>query len=140
MELAGKTTEYGGHDMNGYLISTSDRPGTSARIFEAAAARGVNIAPAYGLADGMTGMILVCSDDEAGLQAAIADAGFTATAIEMVVTDVENRPGTGAALFRKLADAGVDLRIAVPIGMTGDSLQLGLGATDTALLKRGLGV
>ena len=126
--------------MNGYLISTSDRPGTAVRIFEAAAARGVNIAPAYGLADGTTGMILVCSDDEAGLQAAIADAGFTATAIEMVVTDVENRPGTGAALFRKLADAGVDLRVAVPVGMSGDSLQLGLGATDTALLKRALGV
>lgn len=126
--------------MNGYLISTSDRPGTAVRIFEAAAARGVNIAPAYGLADGTTGMILVSSDDEAGLQAAIADAGFTATAIEMVVTDVENRPGTGAALFRKLADAGVDLRVAVPVGMSGDSLQLGLGATDTALLKRALGV
>lgn len=126
--------------MNGYLISTSDQPGTGARIFEAAAARGVNIAPAYGLADGTTGMALVCSDDEAGLQAAIADAGLTATVIEMVVTEVENRPGTGAALFRKLADAGVDLRIAVPIGMTGDNLQLGLGATDTALLKRALGV
>jgi len=126
--------------VNGYLISTSDRPGTAVRIFEAAAARGVNIAPAYGLADGTTGMILVSSDDEAGLQAAIADAGFTATAIEMVVTDVENRPGTGAALFRKLADAGVDLRVAVPVGMSGDSLQLGLGATDTALLKRALGV
>ena len=126
--------------MNGYLISTGDRPGMAARLFEAAAARGVNVAPAYGLADGTTGMILVGSDDEAGLQAAIADAGLSATAIEMVVTEVENRPGTGAALFRKLADAGVDLRIAVPVGMNGDSLQLGLGASDTALLKRALGV
>ena len=58
-------------------------------------------------------MALVCSDDEAGLQAAIADAGLTATTIEMVVTEVENRPGTGAALFRRLVDAGVDLRITV---------------------------
>lgn len=43
-------------------------------------------------------MALVCSDDEAGLQAAIADAGLTATTIEMVVTEVANRPvgGTGA--------------------------------------------
>jgi hypothetical protein len=124
--------------MNGYLISTSDRPGMGARLFEAAAARGVNIAPAYGLADGTTGMILVGSDDEAGLQAAIADAGLTATMIEMVVTEVENRAGTGAALFRKLADAGVDLRVAVPVGMSGDSLQIGLGASDTALLKKTL--
>lgn len=124
--------------MIGYFISTTDRPGVAARLFEAAAARGVNIAPAYGLADGTTGMILVGSDDEAGLQAAIADAGLTATAIDMVVTEVENRAGTGAALFRKLADAGVDLRVAVPIGMSGDSLQLALGASDPALLKQTL--
>ena len=122
--------------MNGYLITVSDRPGVAARLFEATAARGVNVSPAYGLADGTTGMILVGSDDEAGLQAAIADAGLSATAIEMVVTELDNTPGTGAALFRKLADAGVDLRVAVPIGMSGDRLQLALGASDTALLRR----
>ena len=125
--------------MNGYLITIGDRPGVAATLFEAAGARGVNISPAYGLADGTTGMILVGSDDEAGLQAAIADAGLTATAIEMVVTELENRAGTGAALFRRLADAGVDLRAAVPVGMTGDTLQIALGASDTALLKQVLG-
>jgi hypothetical protein len=125
--------------MNGYLISTGDRPGVAARLFEAAGARGVNVSPAYGLADGTTGLILVGSDDEAGLRAAIADAGLSATAIEMVVTELENRAGTGAALFRKLADAGVDLRAAVPIGMNGDLLQIALAASDPALLKRTLG-
>jgi hypothetical protein len=57
-----------------------------------------------------------------------------------VVTGVDNVPGTGAALFRKLADAGVDLSIAVPVGMSGYRLQIGIGATDPALLKRVLGV
>jgi hypothetical protein len=124
--------------MNGYLISTGDRPGLAARLFEAAAARGVNVSPAYGLADGTTGLVLVGSEDEAGLQAAIADAGLSATPIEMVVTELDNKPGTGAALFRKLADAGVDLRVAVPIGMSGDRLQIGLGASDPAVLKGAL--
>jgi hypothetical protein len=125
--------------MNGYLISTGDRPGLAARLFEAATARGVNVFPAYGLSDGTTGMIVVGSDDEAGLQGAIADAGLSATPIEIVVAELENRAGTGAALFRKLADAGVDLRIAVPIGMSGDRVQLGLGASDPARLKKALG-
>jgi hypothetical protein len=124
--------------MNGYLISTRDRPGLAARLFEAAAARGVNVSPAYGLADGTTGLVLVGSEDEAGLQAAIADAGLSATPIEMVVTELDNKPGTGATLFRKLADAGVDLRVAVPIGMSGDRLQIGLGASDPAVLKGAL--
>ena len=125
--------------MNAYLITVDDRPGQIARVFEAAAARGVNIAPAYGLANGTTGLIALGSDDEAGLRAAIADAGFTATAIEMIVVELENRPGTGAEVMRKLADAGVDVQLAVPVGMNGDLLRVGFGATDAGLLRRTLG-
>lgn len=125
--------------MNGYLISTADRPGLAAQLFEAAAARGVNVYPAFGLADGTTGIICVGSDDEAGLQAALADAKLSATPFEMFVAELENRPGTGAALFRKLADAGVDLRVAVPIGTSGDKVQLALAASDPAALRAALG-
>lgn len=125
--------------MNVYLISTHDQPGLAGRLFEAAAARGVNVSPTYGLADGTTALMVVGSDDEAGLSAAIADAGVSATRIELIVTEVENRAGTGAIIFRKLADAGVNLRVAVPVGMNGDRLQLGLGASDPEPLRRVLG-
>ncbi len=126
--------------MNGYLMSIPDRPGAAAGFFEKAAARGVNVHPAYALADGTTGMLLVGAEDEAGLKAAIADAGLSGTAYEMVVTELENRAGTGARLLRRLADAGVDLRAIVPLGTSGDRLQIALAASDTALLKRTLGV
>jgi len=126
--------------MNAYLITVDNRPGVLAKLLEAAAKRHVNVAPAFGLSDGARGLIALGSDDDAGLRAAIADAGYTATAIEMVVVELENRPGTGAAVTRKLADAGVDLQIAVPVGMSGDRVQMGFGARDTALLKRTLGV
>jgi hypothetical protein len=125
--------------MNGYLISVPDRAGVAADIFAAAAARGVNIFPAFGLADGTTGLILVGSDDEAGLRAALADVGVSGTPIEVVTAELENKPGTGAVLMRKLADAGISLRFAVPLGMSGDRVQLGLGAADTAALKKVLG-
>ena len=126
--------------MNAYLITVDNRSGVLARLFEAAARRQVNIAPAYGLSDGMRGLIALGSDDEAGLRAAIADAGYTAAAIELVVVELENRPGTGAEITRKLAGAGVDLQIAVPVGMSGDRVQMGFGARDAALLRRTLGV
>jgi hypothetical protein len=125
--------------MNGYLISTTDRPGLAADLFGAAAARGVNVFPAYGLADGKTGIICVGSDDEAGLKQAIADAGLTATSIELVTTELDNKPGTGAALFKRLAEAGVSLLVAVPIGMSTERVELALGATDAAALRRALG-
>jgi hypothetical protein len=125
--------------MNGYMISTQDAPGIAARLLEATAARGVNVFPAYGLADGTTGIVLVGSDDEEGLRAAIADAGLSGTPLEMVTTELENRPGTGAELFRKLADAGVNLRAAVPTGMGGDKVQIALAAEDAAGLKAALG-
>jgi hypothetical protein len=124
--------------MNGFLISTADRPGVAAELFEAAARRGVNVFPAYGLADGTTGLICVGSDDEAGLQAAIADAGLSATTIELVTTELDNKPGTGADLFRRLANAGVSLMVAVPIGMGGDRVQLALGATNVEALRNAL--
>ncbi len=126
--------------MNGYLITTHDRSGLAADLFEAAAARGVNVSPAYGLADGATGLVLVGSDDEAGLRAAIADAGLTATPIEIVVMELDNRAGSGALLFRKIAAAGVNLRLAVPVGMSGDRVQIGFGSDDPAALKRALGL
>jgi len=126
--------------VNAYLITVDNRSGVLARLFAATAKRHVNVAPAYGLSDGARGLIALGSDDEAGLRAAIADAGYTATAIEMVVVELENRPGTGAEVTHKLAEAGVDLQIAVPVGMSGDRVQMGFGARDTALLKRALGV
>jgi hypothetical protein len=125
--------------MNGFLISTADRPGVAADLFEAAASRGVNVFPAYGLADGTTGLICVGSDDEAGLGAAIEAAGLTATTVELVTTELDNRPGTGAALFRRLVDAGVNLMVAVPIGMDADRVQVALGARDAEALRRALG-
>jgi hypothetical protein len=84
-------------------------------------------------------LILVGSDDEAGLRAALADAGVSGTPVEMVVRELDNRPGTGAALLRKVADAGISLRFAVPIGMNGDRVQFALGATDAGALRAALG-
>jgi hypothetical protein len=125
--------------MNGFMISTQDSPGIAARLLEATAARGVNAFPFYGLGDGTTGVVLVGSDDEEGLRAAIDDAGLSGTPLEMVVIELENRPGTGAELFRKLADAGVNLRAAVPIGMGGDTVQMAVAADDVSALKAALG-
>ncbi len=125
--------------MNGFLISTADRPGVAAELFEAAAKRGVNVFPAFGLADGTTGLICVGSDNEAGLRQAIADTGLSATTVELVTTELDNKPGTGAALFRRLANAGVSLLVAVPIGMSADRVQLALGATNAEALRKALG-
>jgi len=125
--------------MNIFLITIDDRPGVLTQILEAAAARGVNVAPAYGLSNGSTGLIAVGSNDEPGLSGAIADAGYVATEIELVIVELENRPGTGAEIARRLAAAGVDLRIVVPVGMNGDRIQMGFGASDPSLIKRTIG-
>jgi hypothetical protein len=125
--------------MKAFLVSTSDRPGLAARLFLAASARGVNVDPAYGLSDGNRTLMLVGSDDEGGLVAAIAEAELAATPYEIVVTELDNRPGAGADLFSRLAAEGVDLRVAVPIGREGDRVQVGLAASDPAALTRALG-
>ena len=64
--------------MNGFMIRTQDAPGIAARLLEGdGCPRGqYRLLPAYGLADGSTGIILVGSDDEDKLRGAIADAGL----------------------------------------------------------------
>ena len=56
-----------------------------------------------------------------------------------MTTEIDNQPGTGAELFRKLADAGVNVRAAVPIGMGENRVQLALAADDAGALRAALG-
>ncbi len=60
------------------------------------------------------------------------DAGYTATVIGMIVVELEDRPGTGAEVTRKLADAGVNLRIVASLGMSGERVQMGFGRATKA--------
>ena len=53
----------------------------------------------------------VCVEDAAGAKSAIQQAGLTVSdEQEALITAVEDTPGSGGKLLRRLADAGVNLK------------------------------
>ena len=86
-----------------------DQPGTLAVATEAIARSGINI-DACAEIDGR--LHLVTSDADAA-RAALAAAGFAVTGEQQaLVIDAVDRPGTAAAIFRRMADCGVNVRFA----------------------------
>ena len=91
-------------------VSTSDQPGQLAAVLDAAGGNGVNILAyvGYGFGDG-TARVLIVTEDNAKVGAALSDAGFEFAEKEVVVVRESDTVGKGAGLARKIADAGVNL-------------------------------
>jgi hypothetical protein len=86
-----------------------DQPGTLAIATEAIARSGINI-DACAEIDGRLHLV---TSDAAGARAALMAAGFAVIDEQQaLVIDAVDRPGTAAAIFRRIADAGVNVRFA----------------------------
>ena len=121
-------------------VVLEDRPGELARLTEALGNAGVNIAGLCGLTQGGKGFIHVLVEDAAAARAAIEGAGMGVEAeAEAVIVDVSagaDTPGTGAAMMRKIADAGVD----VIVGYTATHDRAVLVTSDNAKAREALGL
>jgi hypothetical protein len=86
-----------------------DQPGTLAAATEAIARAGINI-DACAEIDGR--LHLVTTDADAA-RVALKESDFAVTSEQQaLVIDAVDRPGTAAAIFRRIADAGVNVRFA----------------------------
>ncbi len=83
-----------------------DRPGTLAKATEAIAKAGINI---DGYAE-VEGILHVLTKDATPTRQALEAAGFQVRGEQQVlVIDVDNRPGVAADIFRRIADADVNV-------------------------------
>jgi hypothetical protein len=86
-----------------------DQPGTLAVATEAIARSGINI-DACAEIDGRLHLV---TSDAGSARAALTTAGFAVIDEQQaLVIDAVDRPGTAAAIFRRIADAGVNVRFA----------------------------
>ena len=100
--------------MSVFTIDLANQPGELARLCEAMAERGINVVlSAMTLADG--GTVAFIAHDEAAAQAALEDEGLPYAIRPSLTIRMENQPGSGAATFRKLADAGVNADLLLPV-------------------------
>ena len=100
--------------MSVFTVDLANQPGELARLCEAMAGRGINLVlSAIAREDG--GTVAFIADDEAGAREVLDGAGLQYAMRPALTIRMENQPGTGAATFRKLADAGVNADLLLPV-------------------------
>ncbi len=108
-------------------ILLDDRPGELAKVGEALGSAGINIEGLIGVTVDGKGEVHVLVEDAAAAQDALQDAGIQVSEDhEVLILDVENKPGTLGEVAGKLGEAGVNLNIAYLATDT----RLVLGADD----------
>jgi hypothetical protein len=111
------------------------RPGSLVRVAEALGRAGINIDGACGLEAGGEGLLHVLVENGELARRTLLNAGIEITSeSQVVVLELENRPGTGAAVLRRVADAGVNVDL---LYTTLDG-RLVLGSDDPARLRTAL--
>jgi len=114
--------------MKELTITLEDRPGRLAELGEATGKAGINIEGMCATTGGGTAEVHVLVDDAAAAREALGSAGIEVDVeSDVLVIDVEDRPGTMGEVARKLADAGVNIGLAYA---TFGAAKLVLGVDD----------
>lgn len=117
-------------------VGLVNQPGTLLRASDALGRAGVNIEGACGYVCDGQGVFHVLVEDAQRARTALLDAGLELQAERAVVAiPVENRPGSAAAVLRRIAAAGVNIDL---LYVTADS-RLVLGGDDLAAIRGALG-
>lgn len=123
--------------MIAFMVDLQDKPGEVARVAEAIAQKGINIEGFSGATAGGRGAVILVTNDEEGTRRALADAGCQVTESELVTASLDHQPGSLAAAARKLADAGINIQGALPVGMSEGKVSIAF-ATDQPAKTREL--
>jgi hypothetical protein len=115
--------------MSAFTVEFENQPGELARLCEAMAARGVNIV-VCGVAHGDSGSVAFIADDEMAARTALEGAEIEFDERPALTVRMDNRPGAGAATFRKLADAGVNVDLLLPVRVSADEFLAVICADD----------
>jgi hypothetical protein len=119
------------------VIDVDNTPGALAQVAAAISDAGVNIAAATGVGSGERAELhILVPHAEAAKHALAISHVAVAREREVVVVDVEDRPGVLADLARKIARAGVNLDLVYVATQN----RIVFGADDLPALRAALGV
>lgn len=119
-----------------FTLIPDDRPGVLARIGEAAGAAEINIEGISAFTGEGKGIVHVLVRDPEDAQQALAAAGFDVRAArDVLVLEIEDRPGAMGEVCRRLADHDVNIQQAYTVGggsVSGYRLVLAVDDIETA--------
>jgi hypothetical protein len=117
-------------------VGLVNQPGTLLRASDALGRAGVNIEGACGYVCDGQGVYHVLVEDAERARSALIDAGLEIHAERAVVaTPVENRPGSAAALLRRVSEAQLNIDL---LYVTADS-RLVLGGDNLPAIRAAVG-
>jgi hypothetical protein len=123
-----------------FSVTMEDRPGSLARLTEALSKGGVNIEAIAAVAAGGKGDIRIVMENAAGARQSLQVAGIPVGGErDVLVVDLEHRPGELAKVARKLADAGVNVDAVYVWGDVAGKKRLVLGVGDLDKAQKTLG-
>jgi hypothetical protein len=124
--------------MSAFTVEFDNQPGQLARLCEAMAAHGVNIV-VCGAAHGDAGTVAFIADDEMAARTALESAEIEFDEHEALTVRMDNVPGAGATTFRKLADAGVNVDLLLPVRVSAGEFLAVICADDLDAAASALG-
>ena len=125
--------------MNTFIVDLKNKPGEFAKVTEAIAQPGIDITAFSGSTCGDSGSLALVTDDEVGTRRVLSDGQWKYRAVELVEASIANKPGGLAQVTRKLANAGVNIEAAFPIGMTGGNVQVAFATDNPSKAKQAVG-
>lgn len=115
--------------MKVFMVEVKNQPGEMARVTEALAARGINVlVSCLGIGDQFA--LAIVPSDEEGAGSALTDAGEVFRELPVFTVRSEDRPGEAAAIGRKLADAGVNIELYLPVDTSKEKFTVAIAADD----------
>jgi hypothetical protein len=124
--------------MSVFTVDLQNQPGELARLCEAMAGAGVNLV-LCATTRGESGTVVFIADDEASAETVLQNAGIEYTTRPALTIRMENQPGTGAATFRKLADAAVNTDLLLPVRVSDELFFAVICVNDADKARSALG-
>ena len=125
--------------MNAFIVELENKTGELARVTEAIAQKGIDITGFAGTTIGDRGSVVLITNDEASTRKVLSEAQAPFREVEIVPAGLDARPGSLAEATRRLADAGVNIEAAMPIGMAGEKVTVAFATSDPAKTRSVLG-
>ena len=122
--------------MNAFIVDLKNKPSELAKVADAIAQKGIDITGFSASTCGDTGTLALFTDHEAVTQRVLSDGGWTFRSIELVESELANRPGALADTARQLGTAGINIEAAFPTSTTGSSAHIVFATDNPAKAKQ----
>lgn len=122
--------------MKQITVKLKNKPGEVYRVCDALGKKGINITSIYG--GGNDGFFNIFTEDETSTMKAFQQAGFEATAKDIMIIKVTDKPGELAKITGRLAHAGINVKYMSLITKEKGNTTMGFDVDDVEKAKKAI--